>query len=155
LTKIWSKWTSKNVKSRGVKIIKNHQFSISGTRTPHFINFLKVCTFLQKRSRFRPPKSTPKVGLLKNAFPTKTPVLLLQWGSENVTFWGSGGRTGFCKKCRHYYIAKIDFSALLDPHNFDHFDPAEWKFDFNLSRPNLSVENLALKYRPKSMLKYY
>jgi hypothetical protein len=111
------------VPTAGSKNHKNRPFSNSGTRTPPFIIFLKFLSFLQKRSRFRPPKSTPKVEPLKNSFPTKTPVLLLQWGSENVTFWGVGGRTGFCKKCRHYYIAKIDFSALLDPHNFDHFSP--------------------------------
>jgi hypothetical protein len=105
------------------KNIKNHHLSTSGTRDPQIINFLKFSVFLQKRSRFRPPKSTPKVGLLKNSFPTKTPVLLLQWGSENVTFWGVGGRTAFCKKCRHYYIAKIDFWALFDPHKFHIFDP--------------------------------
>jgi hypothetical protein len=107
----------------GVENDKNRRFSISGTRTPQFINFLKFSTFLQKRSRFRPPKSTPKVGLLKIPFPTKTPVLLLQWGSENVTFWGVGGRTAFCKKCRHYYIAKIDFLDIFGPYNFDNFDP--------------------------------
>jgi hypothetical protein len=105
--------------------VKNGQFSISGTRTPQFINFLKLSAFLQKRSRFRPPKSTPKVGLLKMSFPTKTPVLLLQWGSKNVTFWGVGGRTGFCKKCRHYYIAKIDFLDIFGPHKFHIFHPGD------------------------------
>jgi hypothetical protein len=128
----------------GSKNIKNRQFSISGTRDPHFINFLKLSGFLQKRSRFRPPKSTPKEELLKMPFPTKTPVLLLQWGSKNVTFGGVGGRTGFCKKCRHYYIAKIDFLDILGPYIFDNFDPAERKFLFNLSRPNLSDENISL-----------
>jgi hypothetical protein len=43
----------------GVQNVKNRQISISGTRDPHFINFLKLSHFLQKRSRFRPPKSTP------------------------------------------------------------------------------------------------
>jgi hypothetical protein len=124
----------------GSKNVKNWPKSISGTRDPHFINFLKFSDFLQKRSRFRPPKSTPKVGLLKNAFPTKTPVLLLQWGSENVTFWGVGGRTAFCKKCRHYYIANFHFLALLDLHNFHNFDPGDHKYLFNFSRPNLSDE---------------
>jgi hypothetical protein len=131
LLKIDSKMTPKFVSKisfiiismAGSKIIKNHHFSVRGVRGGHFINFLKFSHFLQKRSRFRPPKSTPKMLLLKIPFPTKTPVLLLQWGSENVTFWGVGGRTAFCKKCRHYYIAKIDFWALFDPHNFHNFHP--------------------------------
>jgi hypothetical protein len=109
----------------GSKIIENRLFWVRGVRGGQFINFLKFCTFLQKRSRFRPPKSTPKVELLKMPFPTKTPVLLLQWGSENVTFWGVGGRTAFCKKCRHYYIAIFGFLIILDPPIFNIFDPAE------------------------------
>jgi hypothetical protein len=105
----------------GSKIVKNHQISISGTRDPHFINFLKVWHFLQKRSRFRPPKSTPKVGPLKIPFPTNTPVLFVHWGSENVFFGGGPGRTGFCKKGRHYYIAIFTFLDVFGPHNFDNF----------------------------------
>jgi hypothetical protein len=50
---------------------------------------------------------------------------LLQWGSKNVTFWGVGGRTAFCKKCRHYYIAIFGFLIILDPPIFNIFDPAE------------------------------
>jgi hypothetical protein len=105
--------------------VKNHHFSVRGVRRGQFINFLKFSLFLQKRSRFRPPKSTPKVGLLKNAFPTKTPVLLLQWGSENVTFWGVGGRTAFCKKCRHYYIAIFDFWHIFGPQFLTYFHPGD------------------------------
>jgi hypothetical protein len=108
----------------GSKNVKNRQFSVRGVRRGHFINFLKLSHFLQKRSRFRPPKSTPKVGLLKIPFPTKTPVLLLQWGSENVIFGGGPGRTGFCKKGRHYYIAIFDFLVIFGPHNFINFHPA-------------------------------
>jgi hypothetical protein len=107
----------------GSKIIKNHQISTSGTRDPQFINFLKFPHFLQKRSRFRPPKSTPKSDLLKIPFPTKTPVLFVQWGSENVIFGGGPGRTGFCKKGRHYYIAIFDFLIIFGPHIFDKFYP--------------------------------
>jgi hypothetical protein len=107
----------------GSKNVKNHQFSTSGTRTPQNINFLKFRTFLQKLSLFGPPKSTPINDLLKMPFPTKTPVLFVQWRSKNVTFWGVGGRTARTEKCRHYYIAKIDFWTILDPHNFDIFSP--------------------------------
>jgi hypothetical protein len=107
----------------GSKIIENRLFLVRGVRRGHFINFLKFCHFLQKRSRFRPPKSTPKVGLLKIPFPTKTPVLLLQWGSENVTFWGVGRRTGFCKKGRHYYIAIFDFWHIFGPQILINFHP--------------------------------
>jgi hypothetical protein len=116
----------------GSKIIQNHHFSVRGVRRGHFINFLKFLHFLQKRSRFRPPKSTPKEGLLKIPFPTKTPVLLLQWGSENVIFGGGPGRTGFCKKGRHYYIAIFDFLVIFGPHNFDNFHPRGYKYFFYL-----------------------
>jgi hypothetical protein len=69
--KIWlincPKWGSKNVVYNRFIIarhggVQNDQKSINfdlGDPGPHFINFLKLCTFLQKRSRFRPPKSTP------------------------------------------------------------------------------------------------
>jgi hypothetical protein len=130
----------------GSKIIKNHQISTSGTRDPQFINFLKFPHFLQKRSRFRPPKSTPKSDLLKIPFPTKTPVLFVQWGSENVIFGGGPGRTGFCKKGRHYYIAIFHFLTILGPHNFVNFHPRGYNYFFIWSRPNLSDIKMELKY---------
>jgi hypothetical protein len=138
----------------GSNFIENHHFWTSGPRTPHFINFLKFLDFLQKRSRFRPPKSTPKVNLLKMPFPTKTPVLLLQWGSENVTFWGVGRRTGFCKKCRHYYIAIFDFLDIFGPQILSIFNPAERNRFFIWSRPNLSDVKLCQKSDVKLTLKY-
>jgi hypothetical protein len=109
----------------GSKIFKKWSFSIPGTRTPQIINFLKFCTFLQKLSTFGPPKSTPINGPINFSFPTKTPVLLLRWGSKNVTFWGVGGRTARTEKCRHYYIAKIDILIILGPLFFDKFHPGD------------------------------
>jgi hypothetical protein len=114
----------------GSKMIKNRQNSTSGTPDPQNINFLKFHSFLQKLPTFRPPKSTPRNDPINFSFPTKTPVLLLRWGSKNVTFWGSGGRTARTEKCRHYYIAKSRFSSLLDPHNFDHFWPRRVEISF-------------------------
>jgi hypothetical protein len=80
---------------------------------PQKRNFLKFCTFLQKLSTFGPPKSTPINDPIKMRFPTKTPVLLLRWGSKNVTFWGVGGRTARTEKCRHYYIAIFHFGGSI------------------------------------------
>jgi hypothetical protein len=114
----------------GSKIIKNRHISTSGTPDPQKRNFLKFSHFLQKLPTFRPPKSTPINDPINFSFPTKTPVLLLRWGSKNVTFWGSGGRTARTEKCRHYYIAKSRFSSLLDPHNFDHFWPRRVEISF-------------------------
>jgi hypothetical protein len=122
----------------GSKMIKIDKIWPGGSGGCHFINFLKFSHFLQKRSRFRPPKSTPKVGLLKMSFPTKTPVLLLQWGSENVTFWGVGGRTAFCKKCRHYYIAIFHFRGRFLTNFIDFGPPPRGIIFFIFSRPNLS-----------------
>jgi hypothetical protein len=84
-----------------------------GDPGPQKRNFLKFCTFLQKLSTFRPPKSTPINDLIKISFPTKTPVLLLRWGSKKVTFWGVGGRTARTEKCRHYYIAIFGFGGSI------------------------------------------
>jgi hypothetical protein len=138
----------------GSKILKNHQFSVRGVRRGHFINFLKFVDFLKKRSRFRPPKSTPKVGLLKIPFPTKTPVLLLQWGSKNVTFWGPGGRTGFCKKGRHYYIAIFTFLIILDPPIFNKFWPRRPKWFFYFLATQFIRQKKWHFWLPKSVLKY-
>jgi hypothetical protein len=137
----------------GSKILKNHQFWVRGVRGGQFINFLKFRHFLQKRSRFRPPKSTPKEGMLKIPFPTKTPVLLLQWGSENVTFGGVGGRTGFCKKGRHYYIAIFVFLVIFGPHIFDNFYPVDRNGFFYLIATQFIRRNLTLKIDPNLVLK--
>jgi hypothetical protein len=122
----------------GSKNVKKRTFWVRGVRGGQFINYLKFSHFLQKRARFRPPKSTPKIDLLKNSFHTKTPVLLLQWGSENVTFWGVGGRTAFCKKCRHYYISNFHFLTFLGPLILTIFHPGYPHDDFYFSRPYLS-----------------
>jgi hypothetical protein len=94
------------------------------------------------------------VGLLKIPFPTKTPVLLLQWGSKNVTFWGVGGRTGFCKKCRHYYIAKIDFLDIFGPHIFNNFDPGERNPFFKLFATQFIRRKMTQKSDRNLVLKY-
>jgi hypothetical protein len=123
----------------GSKIVKNRLFSISGTRTPQKQIFWNFAVFYKSSPTFDPQNRPPKRALLENPFPTNRLCFCSNGGSKNVTFWGVGGRTARTEKCRHYYIAKIDFWALLDPHKFDHFDPAEWKFIFILSLPNLSV----------------
>jgi hypothetical protein len=129
------KWTAKNWpknhRNWGVKIdvikcsktMPKSQFSTGGPGGPKWSkidlgdpgpqkrNFLKFCSFLQKLPTFWPPKSTPINGPIKMPFPTKTPVLFVQGGSKNVTFWGVGGRTARTEKCRHYYIAKIGFGG--------------------------------------------
>jgi hypothetical protein len=138
----------------GSKIIKIWRFSISGTRDPQFINFLKLSHFLQKRSRFRPPKSTPKVAILKMPFPTKTPVLFVQWGSENVIFWGGPGRTGFCKKGRHYYIAIFTFLDVFGPQIFINFDHADRNGFFYFLATQFIRQKMTLKYDQNLALKY-
>jgi hypothetical protein len=105
----WSKIAQKLICHGGVQ---NDEKSINfdlGDPGPQKQNFLKFRTFLQKLSTFRPPKSTPINGPIKISFPTKTPVLFVQWGSKKVTFWGVGGRTARTEKCRHYYIAIFAF----------------------------------------------
>jgi hypothetical protein len=137
----------------GSKIILKCHFSTSGTRDPQFINFLKIPHFLQKRSRFRPPKSTPKVGPLKIPFPTKTPVLFVQWGSENVIFGGGPGRTGFCKKGRHYYIAIFDILIIFGPQILSIFYPANRYGFFYLITTQFIRRNFTTYKCQKSVLK--
>jgi hypothetical protein len=55
LTKIDAKMIIYDVAMGGSKNDKNRPFSIPGPRTPHFINFLKYFTFLQKLPEIRPP----------------------------------------------------------------------------------------------------
>jgi hypothetical protein len=83
---------------------------------------------------------------LKMSFPTKTPVLLLQWGSKKVNFWGGRGRTGFCKKCRHYYIAIFDNLIILDPPIFNNFHPTEHNIFFYL----ITTQFVRQKSTPKN-----
>jgi hypothetical protein len=61
-----------------------------------------------------------------------------------VTFWAPGGRTARTENRRHYYIAKIDNFDVLGPKLMSDFDPAEWKFFLNYSRPNLSDQNMTI-----------
>jgi hypothetical protein len=109
----------------GSKIIQNRPFSTSGTRDPQNINFLKIRTFLQKLPEIGPQNRPPKLALLKMPFPTKTPVLFVQWRSKNVTFWGVGGRTARTEKCRHYYIAKTGFRGPKLTQIYRFFTPAK------------------------------
>jgi hypothetical protein len=102
--------------------LKSSKIDLGGPG-PQKRNFLKFCSFLQKLPTFRPPKSTPINGAINFSFPTKTPVLFVQGGSENVTFWGLGGRTARTEKCRHYYIAKIDFFDIFGPQSLTIFTP--------------------------------
>jgi hypothetical protein len=114
------------------KLLKNW-FAMGGSKLtkidlgdpgPQKRNFLKFHDFLQKLPTFRPPKSTPINDAIKMPFPTKTPVLFVQGGSKNVTFWGVGGRTARTEKCRHYYIAKIDFRGSKMIKIYRNFTPA-------------------------------
>jgi hypothetical protein len=125
LLKIDRKWPIINCLKIDQKVLKNW-FAMGGSKSskidlgdpdPPKRNFLKFCSFLQKLPHFSTPKSTPINGPINFPFPTKTPVLFVQGGSKNVTFWGVGGRTARTEKCRHYYIAKIGFGGS----NFDNF----------------------------------
>jgi hypothetical protein len=104
--KIWPKIAKKVICRGGGS--KSSKIDL-GDPGPQKQNFLKFVSFLQKLPTFRPPKSTPINDAIKMPFPTNTPVLFVQGGSKNVTFWGVGGRTARTEKCRQYYIAKIEF----------------------------------------------
>jgi hypothetical protein len=56
--KKWVKNDEKMTIFEGVPGGQNHQKSTGGSGGVHFINFLKICTFLQKLPHFRPPKTT-------------------------------------------------------------------------------------------------
>jgi hypothetical protein len=114
------------------KMLKNW-FAMGGSKSskidlggpgPQKRNFLKFCSFLQKLPHFTTPKSTPINDPIKMRFPTNTPVLLLRWGSKNVTFWGVGGRTARTEKCRHYYIANFGFGGSKVDEFYRFFTPA-------------------------------
>jgi hypothetical protein len=89
---------------------------------------------------------------LKIPFPTKTPVLLLQWGSKKVNFWGGRGRTGFCKKGRHYYIAIFHFLDIFGPHNFNNFHPGDRNRFFYFLATQFIRRKTMLKIMPNLVL---
>jgi hypothetical protein len=75
----------------GYKIILKSHFSTSGTRDPQFINFLKFRHFLQNRSIFRPPQTTPKRAPIENAIPHKNACTFAPMGGSKMSLFGGGG----------------------------------------------------------------
>jgi hypothetical protein len=109
----------------GSKIIKNRLFWVWGPRGPIYGIFWNFAVFYKSSPLFDPQNRPPKRALLKMPFPTNRLYFCSNGGSENVTFWGVGGRTARTEKCRHYYIAIFAFWHILGPPIFDNFDLAD------------------------------